>query len=86
MLALPKLLFLILVAMAIWKVFRWVQRISAFQAALRQRAAERAAPPGERRNQGVRAEEMAKCVACGVYVAERSARACGRPDCPYAPP
>ena len=68
----PKLVFLILVGVAIWIVHRWLNG-PARDLAQRRRARQpqRAIP----------AEDLLPCRVCGSYVAAH-APACARPDCP----
>ena len=68
----PKLVFLILVAGAIWIVYRWVNG-PAPSIADRQRAS--------RPRRSIPAEDLVACGVCGAYVAAH-APACVRPDCP----
>lgn len=89
---LTKILLLIVVVLFAWFGWRWVKRVQTIG---RQKLGVK---PGEKldREQGeslrggdasarpsAGAEDMEKCVECGVFVAPRSARRCGRPGCPY---
>ena len=84
MLSFPKLIVLVAVIAVIWFGFRWLERVER----ARRRAAERAqarlgrdrlGPIG-----GAETQEMKACPVCGTYVAA-TARACGRPKCPFPP-
>ena len=83
MLSFPKLVVLVAVVAIIWFGFRWFERWERE----RRRAAERSqgrlgngrqAPGGTH----PAAEDMRACPVCGTYVAS-TARACGRPKCPF---
>lgn len=77
MFGLPKLLVLVILVLVVWYGARYVTRVEAVRRELRQRGAAR------RRSGGaLPAEDMISCPACGTYVA-KSARSCGRPDCPW---
>lgn len=72
-----KLVLLVAVIAFAWFGWRWYQRWE-----LEQRTGEsKRAGGGE--SPRLAAEEMVACRICGTYVAPRSARACGRPECPY---
>jgi hypothetical protein len=72
MLGLPKLLVIILVAIAAWYVRRWLAE-GARNLATRRPATPPPAPPA--------IEDLVACHVCGTYVAA-AAPACGRPGCP----
>ena len=72
MIQLPKLVLLVLVAVAVWYAVRWLNR--APQKAARQREA-----PSPRATPVV--EDLTACRVCGAYVAA-GAHACGKPGCP----
>jgi hypothetical protein len=74
-----KLIVLILVILAVWYGYKYVNRVNEIREALRRKAAPRPERGGARR---IKAEDMTKCRACGAYVAEGAA-SCGRPDCPF---
>ncbi|HZT87204.1 MAG TPA: hypothetical protein VFA12_04490 [Stellaceae bacterium] len=74
MFALPKLLILLLVAVAAWYALR---RLNAPPRNLPRRRAA-AAGPAQR---SIPAEDLVLCDVCSAYVAG-SAHSCGRPDCP----
>ena len=76
-LSLSKLLLLAAVTAAVWYGYRWwqrVQRVMRDEAAALARHSARAPQMGE---------DMVKCPACETYLSPRSARACGRAECPY---
>ncbi|HEX6956784.1 MAG TPA: hypothetical protein VF194_02275 [Ferrovibrio sp.] len=68
-----KFLLLILVIAAVWYGYRYVNR--------KEQTGARVAPaPAQPR---VKAEDLVACRICGAYVAEATAKSCGRQDCPY---
>jgi hypothetical protein len=71
-----KILLLVVAIVAVWRGFRWFERMQANK----QREAARAKPQD---NPQVGAQDMVACRTCGAYVVSGSARACGRNDCPY---
>ena len=78
--SLPKLLLLVVGAVAAWYGLKWIQqqRIRSFSDAwerLRAHFMPPAAPP--------KSEETVLCKACGAYVVAREPAACGRTDCPF---
>jgi membrane protein implicated in regulation of membrane protease activity len=72
-----KLLLLVAVIAVAWFGWRWYQRWELEQ---RDAEARRAGGTDPRR---LAAEDMVACRICGTYVAPKSARACGRAECPY---
>jgi hypothetical protein len=86
--SLGKLLLLALLVLAIWYGFKYVNRIEEVRQTLK-RAARDAAARSQARTQArqgtpsIKAEDMVKCRACGVYVTKSGASNCGRPDCPW---
>jgi hypothetical protein len=72
MIAVPKLVMIVLVAVAVWYAMRWLNRAPPDIMRRRQSAS-----PGPQ--QAV--EDLTACPTCGAYVAA-SARGCGKPDCP----
>jgi hypothetical protein len=72
MIALPKLVLLVLLAVAVWYGMRWLNR--APPTIVRRRQAR---SPGPQRA----VEDLTACPTCGAYVAA-SARVCGKPGCP----
>jgi uncharacterized protein len=77
-LSFAKILLLVAVIAFIWFGWRWYQR---WELERRNAEANRAAGRPDPRRIG--AEDMVACRVCGTYVAPKSARACGRPECPY---
>jgi len=74
MFAFPKLVLLILLIVAVWYVFRWVNPPP--------RGVQRRRPAAARPvHPALEAEELSACAVCGAYVA-LGARSCGRADCP----
>ncbi len=80
--SLPKLVFTILVVVVVFYGFK---AISQLQERREKRVANRASARGTdattKRSAGV--EDMVACTTCGTFVPARSARSCGRGDCPY---
>ena len=81
--SLSKLLLLLLVIAVVGFGFRYMGRVDAVRRALREELARRRQPQKPRQAPQVEAEDLAKCSACGAYVAARSATNCGRADCPW---
>lgn len=90
---LMKILLLIVVVLFAWFGWRWVKRVQTIG---RQKLGAKTGEKldGEQgdslrgadapaRPSRVAAEDMEKCPECGVFVAPRAARRCGRPGCPY---
>ncbi|MDR3517966.1 MAG: hypothetical protein P4M00_19365 [Azospirillaceae bacterium] len=78
-----KFLVLILILMVVWYGYQWVVRVDAVR---RSRAFNRARTEQHRAEAAAMArgaEDMVRCVACGVFVPARGASGCGRSDCPY---
>ena len=76
-----KLLALAGTAAAVWYLFKMLagpKQPSAGPSAERGRTAGAA-----QRNPRIEAEDMVACSVCGTYVAAKSARSCGRADCPW---
>ncbi len=93
---LGKLFLLVLLILVIWYGFKYVNRAEeirqTFKRAARDAAARsqaRAQGRGQARTQArrggpaIKAEDMVKCRACGVYVTASGASNCGRADCPW---
>lgn len=79
-LSIGKLLFTVVVVMAIVVGWKWINRVQArpgSSASRVRRRAERRPPPA------VEAVDMVQCPTCGDYVPAAGALSCGRPDCPY---
>ena len=72
MIAVPKLVLLILLAVAAWFAVRWFNRLPTNV------ARRRPAAPQPRQ---AAIEDLVACRVCGAYVAP-SARGCGKADCP----
>ncbi len=80
--SLPKLVFTVLVVVVVFYGFK---AISQLQERREKQVADRASARGTdaaaKRSAGV--EDMVACATCGTFVPTRSARSCGRGDCPY---
>ena len=72
MIQLPKLVLLVLVAVAVWYAMRWLNRAPQRVVRRRETTSPRAATA---------VEDLTACRVCGAYVAT-SAPACGKPGCP----
>lgn len=72
MIAIPKLVLIVLVAVAAWYAMRWINRSPP---AVRRRTAR---PAGRA---AIEAEDLVACGVCGTYVA-LNARGCGKAGCP----
>jgi hypothetical protein len=72
MIQFPKLVLLVLVAVAVWYAMRWLNRPAQKVARQREGASPRATPA---------VEDLTACRVCGAYVAA-GAPACGKPGCP----
>lgn len=81
--SLSKLLLLFGVIAVVWFGFRYASRVDAIRRAMREELARHRQPQKPRQAPQVEAEDLAKCSACGAYVAARSATNCGRTDCPW---
>lgn len=74
-----KLLFTVLVVAAIWYGFKWLNsKTSGDGKVSGTRPRNRVSDDG-----GDAVEEMIRCKACGDFMPENRAVACGRPDCPF---
>ena len=86
--SLGKLFLLALLVLVIWYGFKYVNRVEEIRQTFK-RAARDAAARSQARTQArqgstaIKAEDMVKCPACGVYVTKSGATNCGRPDCPW---
>lgn len=78
-----KFLLLILAILAVWYGYRYVNRPKPGPQAPPPARPQPGAGPGA--SPAPRAEDMAACAVCGTYVAESTAKSCGRSDCPYPP-
>jgi hypothetical protein len=87
-----KLILLIAIIVGVWYVFRFIGQVDkARQRAAREAAAAgagrrqqaRRAPRGDPRGSVAQVEDTVKCRACGAYVPVRSAKSCGRGECPF---
>jgi hypothetical protein len=72
MIAVPKIVLFILLALAVWYAVRWINRPAP-------KAVRRGARSAARPQAAV--EDLVACRACGAYVAA-SARGCGKAGCP----
>ncbi len=79
--SLPKLLLLVVVAVAAWYGFKWLQQqrigsiADAWEKLRNQFSPPASAPP--------KSEETISCKICGAYVVARDPTACDRTDCPF---
>ena len=71
MFALPKLIVIIVVLVAAWVSYRWLNGLA------RELPKRRSASP----RPAIHAEDLVPCGVCGAYIAV-GAPGCGRPDCP----
>ncbi len=79
-----KLLLLIVFILVIWYGFKYVNRIEEIRQSFKRAARAAAArSQGRRGAPAIKAEDMVKCSACGVYVTASGASNCGRADCPW---
>ena len=80
----PKIAVLVAIVAVIWFGFRWFERWQKERAAADERREARLTGGAQgARPASARAEEMSACRVCGTYVAAATARACGRPNCPF---
>ena len=83
-LSLGKLFLLALLILVIWYGFKYVNRVEEVRQTIRKAARDAAARSQARQGSpAIKAEDMVKCRACGVYVTKSGATNCGRPDCPW---
>ena len=73
MIELPKLLLLVVIAVAVWYVMRWLNRPPPVSETRRGRR------PG--RQARIEAEDLVSCGVCGTYM-ELNAAGCGKAGCP----
>ncbi|WP_341703406.1 hypothetical protein [Ferrovibrio sp.] len=78
-----KFLLLILAILAVWYGYRYVNRPKPPPPPVPPAGTKPGTPPEAAA--APRAEDMAACAVCGTYVAESTAKSCGRSDCPYPP-
>ena len=84
--SLTKLLFTVVVIVAVWYGFKWVGRMQSQRSrpprAMRRRPARRSAETihHEPAND---TQDMVQCPTCGDFVPGRGMRNCGRENCPY---
>jgi len=79
-----KLVLLIVFILVIWYGFKYVNRVEEIRQSLKRAARAAAARSQARRGApAIKAEDMVKCNACGVYVTASGASNCGRADCPW---
>ena len=71
MFAFPKLIVIILIIVAAWMSYRWLNGLT------RELPRRRPASPGT----AIDAEDLVACRICGAYIAT-GAPSCGRSDCP----
>jgi uncharacterized protein len=87
--SIQKLLFTVVVVMAVWYGFKWLGQMKIKRdrerARLRRGAKGGGAARTTKESEGDPdgAEDMVECSACGAFVAVRGARSCGRDECPY---
>jgi uncharacterized protein len=79
-LGVSKLLVLIIVVLAVWYGFKYVNRVEEVRRASLRR---KPAGPARRDERVIEAEDMVKCRSCGAYVTAKGATRCGRSDCPW---
>jgi hypothetical protein len=79
-----KLFLLIVFILVIWYGFKYVNRVEEIRQTFKRAARDAAARAQARRGApAIKAEDMVKCGACGVYVTAAGATNCGRADCPW---
>jgi len=87
-----KLLFTVVVVMAVWYGFKWLgqMKIKRDRGRSRLRREAKRGSAHARKESSSRsegdpdgAEDMVECSTCGAFVAARGATSCGRGDCPY---
>ena len=74
-----KFLLTVAVIAIIWFGFKYLARV----AEVKRREAAPEPPRNSGRTKGVDAEVMVECHVCGTWQPDRSAKGCGRSDCPY---
>ena|SRR5690349_14661394 len=90
-----KLILLIAIIVGVWYVFRFIGQVDKARQQAAREAARAAAGAGRRQQRARResrgdargsvaqVEDTVKCRACGAYVPVRSAKSCGRGECPF---
>ena len=78
-----KLIFTVLIVMAIWYGFKWIGRIQELRDANARNQLRRGEKPEKSSPPANNAEDMIKCPACESFVAAKGVSSCGRDDCPY---
>ncbi len=93
--SIQKLLFTVAVVVAVWYGFKWIGRVKEIRDKEAKDRLRRDAQSGNKGGNGggasggasggeqSDAEEMVECAVCGVFVAVRGAKSCGRDGCPY---
>jgi len=72
-----KILLTVAVVAFIWFGFKYLSRLAELR---RRDEADKVPPP---KNPAGEAETMVECRVCGTWQPGRTARSCGRSDCPY---
>jgi hypothetical protein len=82
--SLGKLFLLVLLVLVVWYGFKYANRVEEIRRTFKKAAQDAAARSHARRGApAIKAEDMVKCRACGVYVTASGASNCGREDCPW---
>jgi len=76
-LSLPKILFTILVVVAVWYGFKWVNRLQD------QRGRKKSVSPKHAKAQDTDYEDLTACKTCGDFGLAVGRPACGRVGCPF---
>lgn len=87
-LSLTKILFTIMVVLAVWYGYRWIGRVHArrrveLDEQMRREMRQASKRRPDRSGGATKAEDLVPCGTCGSYVPARGPRNCGRADCPY---
>ena len=76
-----KVLLTVAVIAFIWFGFKYLGRLAELR---RRDEADKVSPPHTPpKGAATEAETMVECRVCGTWQPSRSARSCGRPNCPY---
>lgn len=75
-----KVLLTVAVIAVIWFGFRYLSRMAE---AKRRELPPQQPPKPPQGNSGADAETLVECRVCGTWQPARSAKSCGRGDCPY---